>query len=62
MIKEFNLSKKIWISSFGKQENIPVVEVKEFIRVLKEEVWAYTKITRKRVIAKIDKLVGDELI
>ena len=56
-MKEFNLSDKIWYNQ-GEPKEIQFEDVKEFIKILKEEIeensgsWKFI----------IDKLAGDKLI
>lgn len=56
--KEFNLSEKI----DEKEQCIEVFDVKEFIKLLKEEIGVWGKIPNHKVIDKIDKLAGEKLI
>ena len=60
MTTEFNLSEKIegQMKTIGK--SIPLEDVKEFIRLLKESY--YSGLNKKELFAKIDKLAGDKLI
>ena len=60
MEKEFNLSEWIEAGSWS-YKVIPVKNVKEFIKRLKEKPRHYKKLTWKKYLKIIDKLAGDDL-
>ena len=57
--KEFNLSEKIKSNNNYSREQIE--DIKEFIRLLKEELKKFSDATNYGVSKVIDKLVGDKL-
>ena len=57
-MKEFNLSEKIIDEGFY----IPIIDVKEFIKLLKAQFWHDTiKYQGKDIKKAIDKLAGEDL-
>ena len=59
MTEEFNLSDKMGVHYENYPDAILVEDVKEFIRLLKEEAKYYVK--AEDVIISIDKLAGEKL-
>lgn len=59
MKEEFNLSEKTWI--YGDRQRLDVKDVKEFIRLLKEEVKRKGMMPINQMVSVIDKIAGDEL-
>lgn len=65
MKEEFDLSKKIrdsFFSDIGICSAIPTSDVKEFIRLLKEEIEKIYQLEQSNVHILIDILAGDKLI
>jgi hypothetical protein len=65
-MEEFNLSEKIgfWATPMGRSgEGLAVLDVKEFIRLLKEEIIKlnYPGKVETQMLYEIDKLCGDKL-
>jgi hypothetical protein len=68
MTEKFNLSEKIIPYRYGKSEVllIPAGDVKEFIRLLKEEIKVQIKVSdepteHENILIEIDKLAGGKL-